>query len=263
MNGISLYFQLAWVSIRAQMQYRINFLLLVIGNFCSSCIEFLGVWAFFHRFGQLGSWTLPEVGVFYGIVNIAFALSEMFARGFDIFQNHVRNGDFDRVLLRPRAASLQVLGGECQIMRIGRLLQGVMILLWSCAHLSLAWDVTHWFLLLEAVSGGALLFTGIAMMQATSCFWTVQSLEIWNTMTYGGVYATQYPMDIYRGFLRKFFTGVVPLAAINYWPCAYLLGRSYVPVVVSFLSPLLGVVFLLLGLACWRVGVRHYCSTGS
>lgn len=250
-------------SLRSQLQYRASFLLLTLGTALSILIEYLGIWAMFDRFGSLSGWTLADAGVFLGMGNIAFALSEMFMRAFDIFGRQVRTGSFDRILLRPRSTMLQMLGAECQLMRIGRLLQGAAILVISLRMLGVSWGPDRWLLLALSIGGGALLFSSIVVLQATSCFWTVESLEVWNTFTYGGVTMAQYPLDIYQRPLRWFFTYVLPLAAMNYWPCAYLLGRFYVPVWLSWLSPLVGVAFFVASCFAWRFGVRHYRSTGS
>ncbi len=263
MNSVRLYLKMIAVSIRGQMQYRASFVMFTIGNLIASAVEILTVWAFFGRFGTLGGWTLPEVAVFYGIGNISFSIAEAFTREFDVFQNHVRTGEFDRVLLRPRSTVLQMLGAQCQIMRIGRFAQGVAVLAAGCAALNLAWNASHWALLVMAVIGGALLFAGMIVLQATSCFWTVESLEIWNCITYGGVTAVEYPLDIYQRPIRYLFTYAVPLAATSYWPCAYLLHRDYASPAFSFLAPLLGALFFFASLAVWRFGVRHYRSTGS
>ena len=59
----------------------------------------------FARFGSLQDWRLEEVALIYGMVHVAFALAEAFARGFDVFDRLVKSGDFDRVLLRPRSAA--------------------------------------------------------------------------------------------------------------------------------------------------------------
>ena len=61
---------------RGQMQYRASFVMLSLGHFFVTGIEFVSVWALFQRFGSLEGWTLPEVALFYGLVNIAFALSD-------------------------------------------------------------------------------------------------------------------------------------------------------------------------------------------
>ena len=66
--SLKLYWLYVKLSVRAQLQYRAAFLLAALGQFLVTGIEFLGVWAFFDRFGRLHSWSLPEVAVFYGLV---------------------------------------------------------------------------------------------------------------------------------------------------------------------------------------------------
>jgi ABC-2 type transport system permease protein len=48
-------------------------------------------------------------------------------------------------------------------------------------------------------------------------------LEIVNCTTYGGVETAQFPITIYRPWFRAFFTFVIPLATINYFPIHALL----------------------------------------
>ena len=103
-NSMSLYVALIAVSIRAQMQYRVSFLLMSFGQFVATGVEALGLWALFARFGRLSDWTFAQVGMFYGVVNIGFALADALSKGFDVFgAEYVRNGNFDRLLLRGRS----------------------------------------------------------------------------------------------------------------------------------------------------------------
>lgn len=99
----------------------------------------------------------------------------------------MRTGDFDRVLLRPRTTILQVLGHNIQMMRIGRFGQGLIVLIWSISKLNIKWTLGKILLLLGSIIGGNLLFSGLIVLQATLSFWSVQSLEIINSFTYGGV----------------------------------------------------------------------------
>jgi ABC-2 type transport system permease protein len=64
MDSLKLYWLYAKLSIRVQLQYRAAFLLAALGQCLITGIEFLGVWAFFERFGRLHHWSLPEVAVF-------------------------------------------------------------------------------------------------------------------------------------------------------------------------------------------------------
>jgi ABC-2 type transport system permease protein len=266
---VRLYGRYLMTSLQGQMQYRASFVLSSIGQFVAVGVEFLGILALFHRFGALNGWTLPEVALLYGIANVAFALAESFGRGFDTFSTMIRSGDFDRLLVRPLPTALQVAGSEFQLMRIGRLAQGLAALGWSVTALHLSWTAADVALLIGAVLGGACVFYGLFVLQATLCFWTVESLEVMNTLTYGGTETAQYPLTIYRPWFRRFFTFVVPLACMNYLPVSALLGLhgaaggEGLPDALRWASPLIGALFLALALFAWRFGERRYRSTGS
>jgi ABC-2 type transport system permease protein len=266
MNAFRLYCRYIGISFRGQMQYRISFLLLTLGVFLVTGIEFLGVWSLFHRFGSLRGWTLPEAALFYGLVNVSYATAEAFARGFDVFDHMVKGGHFDRVLLRPRSTVLQLAGQELTLRRLGRFSQGLAALLWAAHALAVQWTLAKTALLLAAIGGGVCLFFGLLILQATTCFWTIEGLEVWNSMTSGGVYAAQYPLSIYRSWFRKFFLFVVPLGCVAYLPVVAILGKPDPlgsPAALQWLSPAAGVIFLLISLRAWQIGVRHYTSTGS
>jgi ABC-type uncharacterized transport system, permease component len=265
-DTLALYGRYMAVALRGQMQYRASFALLSVGQFFALGIEFLGIWALFDRFGSIRGWSLPEVALLYGMVNVAFALAESFGRGFDLFSALIKAGDFDRLLLRPRSTALQVAGSDFQFLRVGRLAVGLVALAWSASVLAVAWTPAKAALVVASVLGGACVFYGLFVLQAVLCFWTVESLEIMNTVTYGGTETAQYPLGIYRPWFRRFFTFVVPLACVNYIPASALLGREAalgVPPWLPWVAPLVGVAFLLVCLRVWTFGERRYRSTGS
>jgi ABC-2 type transport system permease protein len=265
-NGCQLYLRYIGLSFRAQMQYRASFVMSTLGHMLATGIEFLAVWALFDRFGSLEEWTLPEVALFYGIVHVAFSLTDATARGFDSFAAMVKAGDFDRLLLRPRSTVLQLAGQELVLRRAGRLGQGLVILLWAASALGIVWSPARVALVLYCIVGGACLFYGLFVLQATMAFWTTESLEIVNTVTYGGVETAQFPLTIYKRWFRRFFTFVVPLACVNYYPVAALVGRPAAGggwLALQYAAPGVGVLFLLVTLRIWHFGVRHYRSTGS
>jgi ABC-2 type transport system permease protein len=266
MHALRLYSRYASISLRGQLEYRASFLMQAAGQFVLTGIEFLAIWVLFDRFGDIKGWTLPEVALFYGLISITWAIADAVARGFDAFGNMVKYGEFDRILLRPRSTVLQLFGQELTLRRIGRLAQGVAVLLFAISALDVVWSGDRIALLVLAVAGGVCMFIGLMILQATSAFWTTESLEVWNAFTYGGVFMSQYPLAIYRPWFRRFFTFVIPLACINYFPGVAILGRVDplgTPRLIQWLAPLAGPLFMSICLQIWNVGVRHYRSTGS
>ena len=117
------------------------------------------------------------------------------------------------------------MGYELRLARIGRLSQGVIVLAVATHLLGIEWDPRKLALIAAAIVGGAVLFVGILILQATLAFWTVESLEIANILTYGGVEAAQYPLDIYSRWFRDFLIFVVPIGCVGYFPIVRMLGH--------------------------------------
>lgn len=266
MNAIFLYRRFLGNSFRSQMEYRASFVIQSFANFLITGIEFIAILALFDRFGQVLGWSVYEVAILYGLVNSSFAVSEGISSGFDTFQNLIKNGGFDRLLIRPRSLILQILGQHLAWKNVGRFLQGAAILIWGIIKVNIIWSVGKAVLLFAAFVGGMILFLSLIIVQATMCFWTVESLEMMNTMTYGGVQTAQYPLSIYPQWLRRFFILIVPLGCVTYLPVLAILGRPAplgIPAILLWISPLGAGIFLIVALFLWQIGVRHYSSTGS
>jgi ABC-2 type transport system permease protein len=265
-EAFRLYLHYAVVSLKSQLAYRASVVMATIGAFLITASEFIAVWALFDRFGQIRGWTLPEIALFYGLISIIWAVCDSFARGFDTFGTMLKEGGFDRLLLRPRSTVLQLMGQELTVRRVGRLLQGAIVLGYAAGAGSIDWTVGRVVLLVATLVCGVCVFFGIIVLQATSAFWTVESLEVWNAFTYGGVTMSQYPLAIYRSWFRGLFTYAIPLGCVTYFPGIAILGHADplgAPAFVGWLTPLVGPIYLAGCLQVWRFGVRHYRSTGS
>ena len=256
----------AAANLRAEMQYRSSFLMESLGTLVSAAMNFLAIWALFGRFGSIGGWTLAEVALFYGVVHVVFAVAEAIGRGFDLFGPLIKEGALDRVLLRPRSTLLQVLGSSLAPKRIGRLLQGSVVLGWALSALDGGPALGDVGLLLWAFLGGVAAYFALLMLSAVLSFWTTETLELFAIVTRGGVETTQYPIPVFHRALRYLFLFVVPIGSVTYFPVVHVLGRPDplgAPAAVAWLAPMAGFIFLSLTSVLWQLGVRRYTSTGS
>jgi viologen exporter family transport system permease protein len=267
LDALALYGRYVAASIRSQMAYPASLGMMTLGQFLATIIEFVGVWAMFQRFGHIAGWTLGEVALFYGLVSVTFSIADTITRGFDIFGTvFVKTGAFDRLLLRPRSPALQLMGYEFRLTRIGRFTQGVAVFAFGAAMTHFRFSPAAPAILAFAVVGGVALFSGVLVLQATLAFWTVESLEAVNILTYGGEAAAEYPLNVYAGWFRGFLLWGVPIGCVTYLPMLAAMGRHDPLGTPSWflpLAPLAGFAFLALSLFVWRFGVRHYASTGS
>ncbi|GAB3099296.1 ABC transporter permease [Cupriavidus yeoncheonensis] len=267
MGSLALFARLMTASLSGQARYPGSALMLTVGQFLGTSIEVIAIWALFHRFGNVQGWKIGEVALFYGLVNCMFAIADALGRGFDVLGTTLlRTGEFDRLLLRPRPLALQLMGHDVRISRLGRLLQGLLVLAFATGQADIAWAPASIAIALFALAGGVALFLGILVLQGTLSFWTIESLEVANMLTYGGVEAAQYPMALYARWFRYVLTFAVPLACVAYYPVLAILGKADplgAPDWMGLVSPLAGFAFLAAAFCAWRAGVRHYASTGS
>lgn len=262
------YRRLLGAQLRSQLQYRASFVLDVLATTLITLTEFGAVALVFGRFGDIQGWTLGEVAFLYGLVELSFGLMDMIFAGFDPsrFGQEVRKGTFDRILLRPLPVTWQVLGSDVTLRRVGRVALGVGIFALALKLNPLAWTAAKLTYLPLVVLGMVLFFGGLFIIGSTVAFWTVESFEAMNILTYGGAYLISYPMSIYGDPLRRLFTFVIPAGFLNYYPALYFLDKPDpfgLPAFAPFLAPLAGGSVFVAALLFWRFGVRHYHSTGS
>ncbi|MGH2498173.1 MAG: ABC transporter permease [Ktedonobacteraceae bacterium] len=267
MSDLRLYRRLIVMQVRAQLQYKINVGVDILTYLSVTSLEFFTMLIFFVQFPTMLGWHIGEVAMLGAVTSFSFGLAELFGAGIDVFDETIRKGDFDRVLLRPINALILVTSSEFRLRRLGRLTEGVLAFIVSLALLhGIAWTPLKVLALLLGVVSGALIFVSVLLMGATMCFWTVQTTELTNSLYYGGREMLSYPITIYHQAIQRILLFVVPLAFGAYLPTCYLLNRALplgLPVWMVFLSPLAALIFAGIAVWLWGFGVRHYQSTGS
>lgn len=258
---MKVYFKTILMLIKMQLEYRKAFIISVIGSFLITFLLTISIHFLFEEFGTIGTWTFYEVAFLFGMVFWNFSLAEMFLRGLDHFDKIIRNGEFDRILIRPQNLLMQTTCTEFDFSKIGRAIQCIAIIIIAIANISISWNLYKVLVFLLMNIGCFIIFFGIFILKASFCFWTIDGLEFMNILSEGGKKVAQYPIDIYAKWFRIFFTFIVPFGLVNYYPVLYLFGKAdnwYYG-----LFPMLTIVFLIPCLLVWKIGVKHYESTGS
>ena len=263
---LSIYGRLIAARIRSDWQYRTSFVLYTIGQLVASFVDFLAIAVIFGQIDRLDGWTIAEVALLYGISGVAFNLSDLFVSPIEMLPVRIRTGTFDRVLIRPMGALIQVAAEEFALRRAGKLVQAVAVLTVALTALEVDWTLARAAMVVVAIVSGAVIFSAVWVVGATLAFWTTEGGEVMNSVTYGGNFLAQYPVTIFGRWLRRVFAFVIPMAFVAYYPALFVLGRDDpfdAPAAVRFMSPLVAVAAALAAGAVWRFGVRHYRSTGS
>ncbi len=217
----------------------------------------------FSRFGAIGPWTLERILLIYAMAVTAFGIAESLCRGFDYFPwKMVRSGDFDRLLLRPCSLFTQAAISFFHIHRLSRVAAGLFMIFWALHRQGISLGPAGWVLLLSALAGGTLMYTGVFVMSSGIAFFTVRALDWIFIFTNASYQVTRCPVEYMPKALYNVFTFFLPLMLVSYYPASVLCHWGE----ISFLGWLAlpaGGLFLGFSMLVWRFGVRHYKSTGS
>lgn len=258
---MKLYFKSLSMHFKSILEYKQSFII----SFLSQIIIFFSYYfiilALFDKFNNIKGFSLYEVLLCFSIIQFGFAFTEVFARGIDHFDLLIINGDFDRLLLRPKNIILQVMTTDADFTKLARLLQALVVLVISLINLNVHFTFMKVITLLLMLISSAALFYGIFILAAAYCFWTVQGLEVRNLFTDGGKHMAQYPMGIFKKGIFYFFTFVIPYSVVNYYPLLYFIGRVNNPLYA--ISPLITFIYLIPCFLAFKLGLKRYSSVGS
>lgn len=258
---IKLYLHYLSIQLRAMMQYKISFLLTVIGQFFTSFVLFLTVYFMLSRFHTVAGFTFTEVMLCFSVMLMSFSLAEILVRGFDTFSSIIAHGEFDRIMVRPKNEIFQVLASRVEFTRIGKLLQAAVMLIYAVNSSQVEWNADKIMTLVLMIVGGVTVFSGLFILYASLCFFTLEGLEFVNVFTDGAREHGKYPISIYGKWVLRFCTYIIPYTLFQYYPFLYLLGRAQHSW-YRFL-PAAAMLFLVPCLLFWKFGLKHYKSTGS
>ena len=261
MDVMRLYAKFFLMHVKSQMQYKTSFIFLVFGRILIVTGEILIIFFLFNRYNSVRGFTVEDVLICAAAVVMSFSIAECFARGFDTFPSIVRNGEFDRIMVRPRNEIFLVLSGKIELTRVGGLLTGAAILIYAINSGGIIWTADKVFTYIMMIISGAVVFAGLFLVYAGICFFTLEGLEFMNIFTDGGRNFGQYPFAIYGDNILKFFTFVIPHALFQYYPLLYVLGKESSK--FYMFTPFLAMLFLVPSYIFWRFGVRKYKSNGS
>lgn len=259
-HHIRIYLRLQLTHIKAQLSYRSDTWIAMLGMLLSQVSGLIFINALFAQSSNISGWTATEVMFLYGLVLLPRGLVEVFAEGQWHLQHLVNEGSFDRVLLRPLSPALQVVAYATGVHGLGSIALGFTLLAWTIAQLSIALTLFN-VLVLSMI----ILFTVIAILSvqiAVCCivFWEPSSTSLFPVTATNLFEFAKHPLTMYGPGVRYFLSWVVPLAWIIYHPACAVLGKEghhpiwYAPIAVLFL--------VLLARTVWTRSLGGYQGVG-
>jgi ABC-2 type transport system permease protein len=262
----SAYAALARAQLRAQAGYRLSFTIDLVGTTLGATLDLVTVFVLFRVTRTLAGFRLADAFLMVSLTWVAFAVADFVTGHVDRLAFTIRTGQLDTLLVRPLGVLPQLVLADLAPRRFGRVLQALVVLTVALRYAKVGGTPVHVAMLLLAVLSGVVFFSAWFVAGATVAFWWIESGEFANAFTYGGRDFTAYPLTVYSGLFRRVFGYSLGFGFVAYYPALVLLDRPDPlggPRWLGWLAPLVAGAAALAAAGLWRIGIRHYRSTGS
>ncbi len=258
---LDIYRKILIQDLKSKMSYRADFVISNIGMIVSNLVGFVTFAILFKNFPSINGWTMYEMLFLYGFSLIALTPVQCFFDNNWNLRYAVKTGDFIKYCFRPINIFFYYISEVFDVKGLGQLTFGIGTLVFAWRHLGIPVTpiiIAQTVLFLFAAS---LFMIAIMNFAAATCFWIQNSGYIMVIMFRFKDFA-KYPASIFNSVFRIVFTFVIPIAFIAYYPSLVILRPNEIPL-LSWLSPLIGLLFFYLSYRFWLLGAQKYDGTGS
>jgi len=254
------------VNVLTMIEYRANLFMWFGFTIVYHATAVGALWVTLQQFPSINGWDFRQTALMYGLWMLGHALHNTIFFSVGNVPEFVREGRFDRFLIRPLDPLFQTITVPQQIWPdelILALVYFAAVTPYSNVHVNLTFVL---YVPLVAF-GGALIDLAITLAIATMSFWFVRIDTLrWVIMSLEQDFS-RYPISIYTRSVRFLLAFVFPFAFMNYFPAAYLLHKTdnglFLAPQIGLLTPVVGAVWFLAAYAFWRRGLNRYQGTGS
>ena len=253
------------IGFASAIQYRADFIMTAVGAICYEAVSLAFVGVVIHAFGSIGGWGFTEVAFVYGIRAMGHALHGVLSGQLWGTDHVVREGDFDRFLLRPIDPLIQLITMRFQVTAVGDIAFGITVLTITAVAAPIDWSLGWVAFLLAAVVGSALTESAVMLAISSLSFRLLASSPMLSVADTVFVTFGPYPLSVLPKAVAYLLTFVLPLAFAAYLPAAILLGRTddlYVPVWLGYAAPAVGIVLYIAAVRLFHQQMRSYASPG-
>ena len=247
--------------LKSKMSYRADFIISTFGMIMTNLSGFVTFMILFQNFPTINGWDYHHMLFLYGFSLVALTPVQCFFDNNWNLRFMVQSGDFIKYCFRPVNVFFYFISEVFDVKGLGQLAFGIGTIVYAWIKIGIPVTPLIILKLIVFLLTASLFMIALMNFAAATCFWIKGSGYVMVIMFRFKDFA-KYPSSIFEGIFKIIFTFIIPIAFIAYYPSLVILTPDNVPL-LSWISPLYGLVFVFLSYKFWMLGVRKYDFTGS
>jgi ABC-2 type transport system permease protein len=249
------------ISVAQAFAYRANFLIEGVFGIANGFLALVPLIVVYESRKSFGGWDYPSALVVMAYFQALRAILEgIISPSLVDLVQQVRTGSFDYILLKPVDAQAMVSASRYEPWKIFDVLFAIGIAIYAFHLSGHAPSASELLLGLALLAVGSLAMYGLWIICAALVFWVGRLDNLIYLL--GAIFDTgRWPVAVFPGIWRLFFTFVIPVAVMTTFPAMALLGLVHLRQIAGTL--LGAAILLVIGRLVWRAALRSYTSASS
>lgn len=247
--------------LKSKMSYRADFIISMIGMLFTNIAGFIAFWILFQNFPDIKGWTYHEMLFLYGFSMLAMTPVQCFFDNNWNLNRALYTGDFIKYCFRPVNLFFYFMSEVFDIKGLGQFAFGIGTLVYAWNKLALPVTPLAILQLVLGVISASLFMIALMNFAAATGFWLIGATSVMILMFKFKDYA-RYPVTIFNRGFQFIFTFLIPIGFMAYYPSLLFIRPEQVPV-LTYLTPVFGVLFFYVSYRFWMRGAGQYSGTGS
>ncbi len=249
------------ISLSLGMQYRWNFLLDGLLSLVWTALGIVPLHIAFHGRPALQGWRYEGALVVVGWFTLLKGILEgAVSPSLVAVVEQIRQGTLDFVLLKPADAQFLVSTAKFELWKVIDGLSALVIFGWAFSLLGYWPSAASILLSLLLLLSATLVLYSVWIMVIAAAFFVVRLDNL--VYLFGAIFDfARWPVTVFKGFFRVFFTFVIPLGVMTTYPAQALLGTLSAQTALASIGGSL--LFSLLARAIWTRALGRYTSASS
>lgn len=259
---IFLFFRFTAQNIKIRLEYKTDFILMLIAGAALQLLGFLFLSVLFSKIPPIQGWTMWEVVLMLAAIFFAEGVVSFIFEGMWRMMRLVNMGDLDRLLLRPVSPILQVITFDLGIHGIGNMMTGIVLIVISMQQVHIDWTLDRLLFVPIFLVSAAIIRAAISFAANCSAFWMTAFYNAFPIMVYQVADFAKYPITLYTRPIQFIITVILPYAFISYVPAVYIFNKEPWGG-WAWLTPLVALWCMFVARTVFYLGLRRYDSPGN
>lgn len=243
------------------MEFRLDFSFRIVMDCIYYVVNIALFKILFLHTDLIGGWNEQQMMIFIASYLLVDAVNmTIFSTNLWWLPYYINRGELDYYLIRPVSPLFFLSLREFSANSFVNLLIAVGFFIYSIMTYTLPWEADRLLGFILLIINGSLIYYCIQMIMILPVFWT-QSSRGFVDLFYTLGLAMERPDRIFKGWLRVFFTIILPFALIASFPARYFIEGFDGRTLLHLTLVTIGIWIVMLSI--WRKGLKSYASASS